>query len=141
MDEPCVKSIIVSFSQLFCFTCSEAKWIYEVFLSSNNMLFGRHISIVSILKCYSQILCVPKILDFGYFVYWFGSNLITSKKSWSRVARTCLFGQNSNCLINFVWLIIGSDNIFNIEVNGASAIHVDVHNPLNPNRNRLKFWT
>ncbi len=37
-------------------------------------------------------------------------------------------------------LIIRSDNIFNIEVNGALAIHVIVQNSLTQDRNRLKFW-
>ena len=37
-----------------------------------------------------------------------------------------------------VSLIIGSDNIFDREVNRALAMHVIVHNLLI--RNRLKFW-
>ncbi len=39
-----------------------------------------------------------------------------------------------------VWLIIGSDNIFNIEVNGTLAIHFFVHYSLTQNQNKLKFW-
>ena len=37
----------------------------------------------------------PKILDFDYFVYWFGSKVIKGVP---------------------MWIIIGSDNIYNIEV-------------------------
>ena len=46
------------------------------------------------------------------------------------------------CKDLFVWtelLIIGSDNIFNIEFNWALAIKI-VHNLPTKNRNRLKFW-
>ena len=32
-----------------------------------------------------------------------------------------------------------SDNIFNIKVNGALAMHIIVHNLQTQNRNRLKF--
>ena len=39
-----------------------------------------------------------------------------------------------------VSLIIRSDNIFDIEVKKALAMHVIVHNLLTQNRNRLKFW-
>ncbi len=41
-----------------------------------------------------------------------------------------------------VWLIIRSDSVFNIEVNGAFAItgNMIVHNSLSQNWNRLKFW-
>ncbi len=49
----------------------------------------------------------------------------------SRLARTGLFGRIA------VWLIIGFDNIFNIEVNGALANTI-VHNSLTQNMNRLK---
>ncbi len=60
---------------------------------------------------------VFKKIIFWLFLYWFGSKLIINKKSWSRVAKTYLFGQN--CSI--AWLIIGTENI-NIEVNGQSII-------------------
>ncbi len=54
---------------------------------------------------------LPKILDFGYFVLiWWETN---EKQE-----------------LPMVWLIIGSDNIstYNVEVNGAFAMHVIVHN-------------
>ena len=38
------------------------------------------------------------------------------------------------------WLI-RSDNIFNIEVNGAFVINMIVHNSLKQIQNRLKFWS
>ncbi len=65
---------------------------------------------------YSCTFCVqglPKFLDFGYFVLICGK-LIKNKKSWSRVARTCL---SSWTELPIVWLIIGSDNIFIFVVN------------------------
>ena len=35
-----------------------------------------------------------KILGFLLILYWFGDKVIKNKKSWSRVAKTCLFWQN-----------------------------------------------
>ncbi len=76
---------------------------------------------------------LPKILDFGYFaLIWWQIDKKQEILKWS-------------CKDLFVWtelliilLIIGSDN--NIEVNGAFAIHIIVHNTLIQNRKRLTFW-
>ncbi len=38
-----------------------------------------------------------------------------------------------------VWLIIGSDNIFNIDVNGALAIHILMQNSLMQNWKKAKI--
>ena len=48
------------------------------------------------LKCYSQILCrgFAKIFRFCVILYWWQTDKKNHKKSWSRVARACLFGQN-----------------------------------------------
>ncbi len=48
------------------------------------------------LKCYSQILCggSAKNFRFGYFILIWWQTGKKTKKSWSRVARTYLFGQN-----------------------------------------------
>ncbi len=77
---------------------------------------------------------LPKILDFGYFVLIWRQ---TDKKQ-EILKQSCkdLF----ICIeLPIVW-IIGSNNIFNIEVNGALLIHVIVHNSLMQKRNGLKFW-
>ena len=39
-----------------------------------------------------------------------------------------------------VCFIVGSDNIYNIEVYGAFAVHINVHNSQTQNLNRLNFW-
>ncbi len=51
------------------------------------------------------------------------------------------------CKDLFIWIqlpivlsIFRSDNIYNVEVNGALSIQVIVHNSLTQNRNRLTFW-
>ena len=69
---------------------------------------------------------LTKILDFEYFVLiWWQ----TDKKKQAILKQSCkdLFIWTE---LPIVWLIIGSDNIFNIEVNGALAMHVIVHNLL-----------
>ena len=53
-------------------------------------------------------------------LFWFGSSH-KNKKSWSRVARTCLLAE-----LPIVWIIIGSNNIYNIELNWPYAIHIPV---------------
>ncbi len=62
---------------------------------------------------------LPKILDFGYFVLiWWQ----TDKKQ-QIIKHSCkdMFILTE---LSIVWLIIGSDNIFNTEVNGAFAVHI-----------------
>ena len=93
---------------------------------------------ILILLCYSQILCggSVKILDFTYFVLiWWQ----TDKKQ-EILKQSCkgLFIMDRTAI--FFGLIIGSDNIFNMEVSGALAIYAIVHNLLTENRNMLKFW-
>ncbi len=78
---------------------------------------------------------LPKILDFFFFfvlIWW-----QTDKKQ-EILKQSCkdLFIWTE---LPIVWIIIGSDNIFNIEVNGVLAMHVIVHNSLTENRNKLKF--
>ncbi len=61
-----------------------------------------------------------KILDFGYFVLiWWQ----TDRKQ--EILKQSSKGFSIWTELPIVWLIIGSDNIFNIEVNEALAI--DVH--------------
>ena len=70
------------------------------------------------------------ILDFGYFVLicW------QSDKKQEILKWSCkdLFIMAK---LPIKWLIIGSDNIFNIQVNGSFAIHIIVHNSLTQNQN------
>ena len=91
-----------------------------------------------LLKCYSQILCgcVPKFLDFGYFVLiWWQTD--KNQEILKHCCKNLIIWTN----LPIAWLIIGSDNIFNMEVNnGALAILMIVHNSLSQNWNRLKFW-
>ncbi len=62
---------------------------------------------------------VQKILDVGYFVLvW-----------WQTDEKQEILNESCKGLfiwieLPIVWLVIGSDNIFNIEVNGALAMHV-----------------
>ncbi len=78
---------------------------------------------------------LPKILDFGYFVLIWSQ---TDKKQ-EILKQSCkdLFIWTE---LSIFWLIIGSDNIFNIDINGALAIHIIVQNSLTQDRKRLKFW-
>ena len=46
------------------------------------------------LKCYSQILKGVQIFRFLVILFWLAGKVIKKKKSWSRVARTCLFWHN-----------------------------------------------
>ncbi len=59
---------------------------------------------------------LPKILDFGYFVLI----LWQTDKKQEILKQSCrdLFIWTE---LPIVWLIIGSDNVFNIQVNGAST--------------------
>ncbi len=57
---------------------------------------------------------LPKILDFGYFVLiW--CKLIKKQETLKETCKELFIWTE----LPIVWLIIGSDNIFNIEVNGA----------------------
>ena len=89
-------------------------------------------------KCYSQILCGGSVQNFrfGYFVLiWWQSD-----KKQEILKQTCKDYLFILAELPIVWLIIRSDNIFNIEADGAFAINMIVHNPLTKNWNRLKFW-
>ena len=94
----------------------------------------------SFLKCYSLIFCglcgwSAKNLGFWLICIVLVPNDKKQEILQSRAARTCLF-----LTAKFVWLIIRSDNIFNIEVIGALAIHINVHNSRKIGIYRLKFW-
>ncbi len=62
--------------------------------------------------------------DFGWKVcqkcstlvtlYWFGGKMVKNRKSWSRVASTWFILVE----LPIVWLVIGFDYIFNIEIHG-----------------------
>ena len=76
---------------------------------------------------------MPKILDFVYFV------LIL----WQSDTKQEILNQSCKELFILAELTIvsvGSDNIFNIEVNGGFAINMIVHNSLTQNKNRLTIW-
>ncbi len=79
---------------------------------------------------------LPKILDFDYFVLiW-----------WHADRKQEILNQSCKALfilteLVIIWLIVGSDNFFNMEVNGALAIHVIAHNSLTQSRKRLNFWS
>ena len=68
---------------------------------------------------------LPKNLDFGYFVliWW----QIDQKQEILKQSCKDHFIWTE---LPIVWLIIGSDNIFNMEVNEALAMYVIVHNSL-----------
>ena len=74
------------------------------------------------------------MLDFGYFVliWW----QIIKKQEILKKSCKDLFIWTE---LTIIWLIIGSDNVFKIEVNRALAIHVIVHNSQTQNWNRLKL--
>ena len=77
---------------------------------------------------------LPKILDFDYFVLiWRQTD---KKQEIQKQSSKDLFIWT---LLPILWLIIGLDNIFDIEVDGTLAICVIVHNSLTQNQNRLKF--
>ena len=64
---------------------------------------------------------LPKILDFAYFVLiWWQTD---EKQEIPKQSCKDLFIWTE---LPIVWLIIGSDNIFNIDVNRALAMHVIV---------------
>ncbi len=78
---------------------------------------------------------LPKILDFGYFVpIWWQTDTKT-RNSEAELQGPVSLDRAENCLI-----FIGSDNIFNVEVNKALVTHVIVQNSLTKNRNGLKLW-
>ncbi len=100
---------------------------------------------MSIAGCWDQfqlsslkvLFCVeglPKILDFGIVFI----RLQTDKKQ--EILKHNCKGFFIWTKLAIVWVIIGSDNIFNTEVNGVLAIHFIVHNSLMQNQNKLKFW-
>ena len=66
----------------------------------------------------------PKVFDFGYFEFVLFTLIIESCKD--------LF------FLELTIACIRSD-IFKIEVNGAFATHIIVHNSLTQNQNRLNF--
>ncbi len=78
---------------------------------------------------------LPKKLYFGYFVliWW---KIDKNQEILKQSCKDLLIWTK----LPIVWLIVGSDNIFNIEVNRALDIHVIVHNSLTQNQNRLKSW-
>ncbi len=80
---------------------------------------------VNVMKCYFCVDGFAEILDFRYFVLIWRQ---TDKKQEI---------QKQSCKDLFIWTELSikfdrirsdSDNIFNIEVNGALAIHIIVHN-------------
>ncbi len=75
---------------------------------------------------------LPKILDFGYFVLIWQQTGKKTRNPEAELQGPVYLDMTANCLI--------ADNIFNIEANGALAMHVIVHNSLTQNQNRLKFW-
>ena len=75
---------------------------------------------------------VLKMLNFGYFVLIWWQNGKKNKKSWVATTLSILVE------LPIVWLIIRSDNILNIHVDGA--LQYTVHNLLTQNQNMLKFW-
>ena len=110
----------------------------KITLTLNKIGSGQSIvNTAGILKCYSQILCGGSAKNFRFWLFCIDlvANWSKNKKSW----KSCLFGQNSQLFV--VGLIVRFGNIFNIEVNGALAINMIVHNSLTQNRNRLKLWT
>ena len=66
-------------------------------------------------------------------LYWFGGKLIKNRYPEAGLQGPVYLDRTANCFIE-------SDNIFNVEVNGALAIHIIVHSSLTQNQNRLKFW-
>ena len=115
----------------------------EVWWLQSNTMLAWHVKVTALaisLKCYSQILCGGSAEKFRFWLFYIDlvANWCENKKYWSRVAPVYL-----DRTANYLIIIIGSDNIFNIEVNGAngaSAIQVIMYNSLTQNWNRLKFW-
>ena len=79
--------------------------------------------VLSNLKYYSQILCGGSAENVSLVIlYWFGGKLIKKQRNPEAELQLAwnLFIWTE---VTIVWLIIGSDNIFNIEVNGALAMY------------------
>ncbi len=103
--------------------------LYSIMLKWDNSWFSQISSFHDIPRFCGEGL--PKMLDFNYFVLiWWQTD---QKQEQSKL--------QGPVYLPIIWLIIGSDNIFYIEVNGKLAIHVIVHKSPTQNLNmRLKFW-
>ncbi len=115
------------------FVCFRNVWLMRQvsWPAYTHMCLILEISGISLLKCYSQIWCGGSAENFKILVilYWFGGKTIKNKKF---MKQSC---KNQGFIFilaetPLVWIVIASDNIFNIEVNGAFAIHMIVHNLL-----------
>ena len=91
------------------------------------------------LRCYSQILCGGSTKMFIFCLFCIDLVIMQCNKKQEILKQSC---KDLFILVvpSILWLIIGPNNIFNIDVNGLFAIHIIVHNSLKQNQNRLKFW-
>ncbi len=114
-----------------------SSWMSLTHWTSEHFQFCRNVKFLKI-NFYSHILCGGSAKNFRSWLFcidlWTKS--IRNKKSLRRVARTCLFWYK----IPIVWLLIGSNNIFNIESNETFAIYIIVYNSLMQTQKRLEFW-